>query len=413
MAETTTNQETLHIQKPLPGQSSVLAVDPGTTVYLDFPLDQAEAVFQDGDLIFRFENGGQVELDNFEEVLSSTNLLLADGTEVSGDQIMDTLQPEAGEPAAGAALPSGGAGEYNDYLGDSPDGIDRLGTLGPREFGFTSEEPRAAGVDEEPPETPEPTPEPPPEPPQAFDDFQNFVVDNVRNERNEVTQRFYDIDGHGDILDNDIPEGVSVIGFSVDGSEFGPRSLGIPVTLNSGAQFTLSADGTYQYVYDNTETFSDVDQVIDSSAPPIAFDPIDPAYDTVRISFDMDSLDLFDKVQIDYTDSLGNPMSTAAYGGFLMNNNGELELFDEDGIDSLQIGVTSVLSGSSATVTFDALNLIDTDANLSQEIINYTIADDANGLTDSADLIISFSDSPPSEPIPMPESDFNNTVGPM
>ncbi len=405
MAEKIQNQEALHVQKPLPGQSSVLAVDPGTTVYLDFPLDQAEAVFQDGDLIFRFQNGEQVELDNFEEVLSSTNLFLSDGTEVSGDQVMETLQPEVGEPAAGTAPPSGGAGEYDDYLGDSLDGIDRLGTLGPRAFGFTPEEPRANGADEEP------AAPPPPEPPEAFDDFQNFMFDNVRNERNEETQRFYDIDGQGNVLDNDIPEGVSVISFSVDGSEFGPGSLGTPVTLDSGAQFTLSADGTYHYVYDNSETYSDVDQVIDSSAPPIAFDPIDPAYDTVRISFDMDSLDIFDMVQIDYTDLIGNPSSTTAYGGFLMNNNGEVELFDEDGIDSLQISVSSVLSGGSATVTFDALNIIDTDANLSQETINYTIADDANGLTDTANLILSFNGAPTPDYSQLPGYSYNDMVG--
>ncbi len=379
MAETTQNQEMLHIQKPLPGQSSVLAVDPGTTVYLDFPLDQAEAFFQpNGDLIFRFENGEQIELQSFENVLSSTDLVLLDGTELSGDQILETIQPGAGEPAAGATPPSGGAGEYDDYLGDSPDGIDRLGTLGPREFGFNPEEPNIEGADVGVP--PEPS-----VPPQAFDDYKEFLVDSMLDERNGVIARFYDIDAQGNVLNNDIPEGVSVVGFDIEGSNYAP---GTSVQLSSGAQFQLSSDGTYRYVYDNIDTFTGEDEVISAGSSSTLFGDIDPGYEFAAINFDMDSLEPSDRLLIQYTDQDDNTYSAVVTGGLLEENNGEWDLIDDDGIKTVQ------LTGLRGEVTFDSLELIDSDSNLVQETINYTIADDANGLESSANLFLSFADSP-------------------
>lgn len=380
MAEKIQNQEALHIQKPLPGQSSVLAVDPGTTVYLDFPLDQAEAVFLDGDLIFRFENGEQVALDDFEQVLSSTRLFLADGTEVSGDQIMETLQPEGGEPAAGEAPPSGGAGEYGDYLGDIPDGIDRLGTLGPREFGFTPEEPDAEGVDftESPPE--------------AFDDFQAFQVDSIRDEGNEVVGRIFDINGQGNVLDNDVPEGVSVVGFSIAGSEFGPESLGQWISLDldsngvSDAQFRLSANGIYQFDYDNMDRIAEPNEALDANGNPIStLTPLGSDYEIAR--FSLLNLDDGDQVAFGWKPQNGTFTGVLVDGSDLIDNGGLFDVYDPDGIEFVQLGVVS------GEVTWSLLDGIDIDAPLNDITVNYTI-EDAIGRASSANLFLSFVDSP-------------------
>lgn len=361
MAETISNQEELHIQKPLPGQSSVLAVDPGTTVYLDFPLDQAEAVFQDGDLIFRFENGEQVELDNFVEVLSSTSLFLADGTEVSDDQIMDVLQPEAGEPAAGPAPPSGGIGEYDDYMGDGPDGIDRLGTLGPREFGFTPEEPDIRGLDVDIPG----------EPPDANPD-QNTV--DLLYDTDEEGQFFTDqiFQAQGNVLDNDFPQGeVSVIGFEVDNQSYGPGSLDQWVELPSGAHFMLSSNGTYEYT--NGVTLESVHDVTQQE-----YQGLPDSYEMARFLFtDFDPTTMFN---VEWTDNLGN-VENIPVPGFVLAG-GDWNLTDFDGISEIEITANGNFS-------VESLNLINTDPDTSGETITYTIAD-AIGATDSTTLDISF-----------------------
>ena len=393
MAETIKNQDALHVQKPLPGQSSVLAVDPGTTVYLDFPLDQVEAFFQpDGDLIFRFENGEQVELQNFEDVLSSTDLVLLDGKEVSGDQIMETLRADAGEPASGEAPPSGGAGEYDDYLGDSPDGIDRLGTLGPRDFGFTPEEPNIEGTDFEVSS----------EGPQAFDDMQDFLVPFTDHESGDI--RFYNIETQGNVLTNDLPAGeVSVTGFQVDGQTYGEAQLGDWITLDSGAQFRLSENGTYEYTIDNTGILDGYSIAIgpnppDSSGIVAILPGTGPDYEFARISFDPASLVDFwnDELLVSVTDQNDDLSAANVPGLNLFLDDGQLDIFDADGIKSIEI------TGQSGTVVFNSLEYVDTDADssMSQEIINYTIAD-AGGATSSANLIVSFGDAPAPEPVPM------------
>lgn len=390
MAETIKNQEPLHIPKPQPGQSSVLAVDPGTTIYLDFPLDQVEFAFQDGNLIFRFEGGEQVELQNFEEVLSSTDLFLADGTELSGDQILEAFQPAAGEPAAGAGPLGGGVGEYDDYLGDIADGIDRLGTLNPREFGGGYEEPNIEALEFEEPGEPTPTPEPP----QAFDDFQDFLVQSLRNEDNEVFVRFFDIDGTGNVLDNDTPEGgVSVIGFSIDGSEYGPESLGQWISLDvdsngiPDAQFRLSADGTYRFIYDNFDTILTDDETLNLMSP--SSPPIDTG-DSPVVRFCFNDVDPFDWVEFVYNDGT-SPTDVHLFVPLgMVSSDGTYEIIDEDGIDNVQI---NFIGGDG--VTLDSVDIV-TDG-ISQETINYTIVDNATGLTSSANLILSFETAPPPE----------------
>ncbi|MBW1723455.1 MAG: hypothetical protein JRJ78_15540 [Deltaproteobacteria bacterium] len=386
MAEAIKNQQELHIQIPLPGQSAVLAVDPDTTIYLDFPMDQADVTLQqDGNLVIQFDNGAQVELQGFDQALPSSDFVLEDGKEISADQFVNTIHGDTGEPAAGATPPSGGTGEYHDDMGNIADGIDRLGTLGPREFGGSHEEPHLRALNAQGQEEP-PSPPPPPEPPQALDDHQNFLVDTIHDEENNVIARFYDIHAHGNVLDNDSPDGIHVTGFSSSGLDFGPDSLGHTVVLPSGAQFTLSSDGTYQYDYDNRETLG-VHEQFEYGGDPITIDGGDNGQATLHFT----GVDPLEKVGISWFD--GHETSYTVVRGYeLLANGGEYDILDQDGIDSLEVKVHAASVHDDIAI-LESVDLVDTNASLSQDTIHYTIAD-GNGMTSSADLIISFADTP-------------------
>jgi len=391
-------QEIILVKKPLPGQTSALAVTPGTSIHLDFPLDGVEVVFSDGNLQFQFDSGEQLELVNFEDVLPTVDIYFEDGSMVDAADFVDSLIVPADEPAAGAGPESGGAGEYDDYMGVLPEGIDRLGTLGPREFGGGNEEPDAGGLDlaapegeDEPPGQPPDEPEIPPDPPQANPDSQSFAVESMENERDEVV-RFYDIDVQGNVLDNDTPEGVGVVQFVADGVQHGADDLGQTLTLDSGAQFSLSADGTYHYVLDNTETVHDNPYAVSYLNSPLDLD-VDPGYEFARITFDTDSLDGYaDRILISYTDDIGSTRSIAPYGTNLYYQDGIVDYWDEDGIANITI------TGLWGEVDLESVGVVDTDANMDfdmgSETIQYTIAD-SSGATSSADLTFSITNAVP------------------
>lgn len=370
----------LQVKKPLPGESSVLAVDPGTTLYLDFPLDQVEAVLEDGALILTFESGGQVVLQNFEEALPSSAVILADGTEIEGARVLETLQPGAGEPAAGAAPPSGGIGEYDDDLGDLIPGIDRLGTLDPRDFGGSFEEPVGGtrpfegleGDADEP----------------ADLVALNFEIEMGFNPDEVGNILYFTEDGvrvpskGGDVLPDDtFPGDVEVIQFQVDGLTDLLPSGEDPVVLAAGARFRLAPDGSFDLAVSSTETVTDYAGETLGQGDSRVLD-IGERFEYATLHFT--DVDRMDALTLQWTDGEGN-QTIRPLSGRTLERTGEYELYDPEGIESVS------LTGVSGEVTLGILELEDLN-NLSPDpiTVSYTIQDTGSGETSSADLLITF-----------------------
>lgn len=135
----------LNIARPQAGQHVAVENVPDARIVLNFPLTEATMEREGDDLVFKFEDGGQVSFTAFYTNYTSETLptFQIAGEEVAGKDLFaaldSTLMPAAG-PAAAAAAPAGG-GRYNEFGVDSlMDGVDRMDGL---DIGFAG-----SGVDD-------------------------------------------------------------------------------------------------------------------------------------------------------------------------------------------------------------------------------------------------------------------------
>ncbi|MFA6809531.1 MAG: Ig-like domain-containing protein, partial [Desulfoplanes sp.] len=128
------------VAMPVPGQGGVdhtISLVPGNILALRFALGLARAEVVGQDLVLSFEDSGRVVLEDFIAWAQdpASEIMLEDGSTVTAADIAALWDIEGLEPAAGQTVPgSGGAGEYRDDPGTLLGGVDRLGTLGPRDF---------------------------------------------------------------------------------------------------------------------------------------------------------------------------------------------------------------------------------------------------------------------------------------
>ena len=119
------------------GVGAVISLVPGTILSLTFDLAEVRAEMTGKDLVLSFAEKGDVTLENFAEwaLDPASEVVLEDSSAVTAADIAALWDIDVLEPAAGQSTPgSGGAGEYRDDPGTLLDGVDRLGTLGPRDF---------------------------------------------------------------------------------------------------------------------------------------------------------------------------------------------------------------------------------------------------------------------------------------
>ncbi|ACV67860.1 beta strand repeat-containing protein [Desulfohalobium retbaense] len=131
-----TSQQT---QQPIPvpeaGETRVVQVAPGDVIQLGADVTEAELIQQGGSVLLRFSDGGDLLLEDFinqTDAGEPPTLILADGSEVTADQIIAAMTPAPdAAPAAGEGPTSGGAGEYREDVGNLIEGVNRLDGLGP------------------------------------------------------------------------------------------------------------------------------------------------------------------------------------------------------------------------------------------------------------------------------------------
>lgn len=160
--------------------AAVVASRPGQAFVFDFDLENATFTRSGNNLVIQADNGASVTLSDYFAVgdESLPNLVLADGSVVSGNdflaQFSDLDLSTAAGPAGGGAAAGSGAGEYADAAGELVGGVDRMEGLGPMQWTQGSATagtdsgiaPQAVLVSESPvtPVPPGPGPGPGPEP---------------------------------------------------------------------------------------------------------------------------------------------------------------------------------------------------------------------------------------------------------
>ena len=122
----------LNLERPQQGQRVEIAAAADARIVLNFPTDQAMLERADDNLVFTFEDGGAIVINNFYKDYTKDSLpdFLIEGQPVSGEQFFaalgDDLMPAAG-PAAAATPPGGSSADYGSMAFMS--GIDRLDGL--------------------------------------------------------------------------------------------------------------------------------------------------------------------------------------------------------------------------------------------------------------------------------------------
>lgn len=115
--------------------STVIVIKNTQPIQFDFNAEEAAFNRVGNDLDVRFENGSQVILTDFfvTEGEDLSPFILLDGTEVSGEDFLQSMNPDMDiQTAAGPAASANGSGsgEYADGAGDLLDGVDGLSSLG-------------------------------------------------------------------------------------------------------------------------------------------------------------------------------------------------------------------------------------------------------------------------------------------
>ena len=160
------------------GQTVIVPISPNMELEFGFDPGSETQLSRDGDnLIFTFEDGGQIVLTDFySQAVENLPTMNIQGAQIEAEDFLaslgdETLLPAAGPAAAQAATPdSGGSGAYADGAGGLIGGIDYLGTLGRDFWGGTTRTPLTdegvlpADATETTPPSPGPGPDPEPEP---------------------------------------------------------------------------------------------------------------------------------------------------------------------------------------------------------------------------------------------------------
>ncbi len=136
MSQVTQTQNQTIIAPAAPSREQVaVPFAEGSKLQLEFDPNEASISRVDNDLVFSFDNGGQVTITEF-FVTGGADLpmlVLADGVEVPSGDIFSALNPDMDlSTAAGpaAASPTSGGTSYDDDAGNLIGGLDKLGTLG-------------------------------------------------------------------------------------------------------------------------------------------------------------------------------------------------------------------------------------------------------------------------------------------
>lgn len=120
------------LSRPQVGQNVVVDSTAGGRLVLQFPTDQAVMERAGDNLVFNFEDGSKIELNNFYNQYNQENMpeFQVDGILVAGADFFEAFGPDL-MPAAGPAGSSVARnGRYNDYENsDLADGIDHLNEL--------------------------------------------------------------------------------------------------------------------------------------------------------------------------------------------------------------------------------------------------------------------------------------------
>ncbi|WP_420349097.1 calcium-binding protein [Pelagibius sp.] len=166
--------ESMTLDAPPAGETVTLPVGTAKQLELQFDPKVVQVAARDGDLVFEFPNGGQLALKDFDEDDGEApQLLLPDGSAVSGEALLNQLAPLLPPPLETTAGPqqsgspqSGGGGTsvYQSNLGSLIDGLrsaaaeggvgggpEGIGDAGVSTPGFG---PLALGDDEDLPELP-------------------------------------------------------------------------------------------------------------------------------------------------------------------------------------------------------------------------------------------------------------------
>lgn len=124
----------IRLTRPAAGASQNIVSEPGARFVFDFPTDEATLSRSGDNLVFTFDDGGTVQLENFYTAYSSESMpsFSVEGAEISGEDFFmamnePDLMPAAG-PARGANQSNGN--RFHDYVNAALlDGLDRLGGL--------------------------------------------------------------------------------------------------------------------------------------------------------------------------------------------------------------------------------------------------------------------------------------------
>lgn len=172
--ETTTSTKTatpsIILEIPAADQTVVVDIQPNQVIEVPFDMTEANVTLMGGDLRIEFPGNAVLILSDFATMVDqgvSPLMMFVDGSVVAGDVLLTALTTELPETAAGPAGGSGGAGEYEDDMGNLIGTVDRLGVQNPDPFARSVE---LQQLDEqpvipaEPIPAPVPVPPPPPEP---------------------------------------------------------------------------------------------------------------------------------------------------------------------------------------------------------------------------------------------------------
>ncbi|MDR2573745.1 MAG: VCBS domain-containing protein [Desulfovibrio sp.] len=118
------------LSKPVQGQRQVVQSAADSRIVLDFPAAQATMEKVNDNLVFRFDDGGSVELENFYQQFNKDSIpeFQVDGQLIAGADFFNAFGPDLA-PAAGPGSTQGGS-RYREWASmNLADGIDHLNEL--------------------------------------------------------------------------------------------------------------------------------------------------------------------------------------------------------------------------------------------------------------------------------------------
>ncbi|MCD6527222.1 MAG: cadherin-like domain-containing protein, partial [Desulfuromonas sp.] len=396
--ENTVRGETMAAGMTIPAANAVevVAVQAGAEVPIAFSLDDVEMTVTGGDLQLDFENGSTLLLQDFATLAAADNpptLVMADGTMLPGDAVIFSYAGAELAPAAGPALGSGGVGTYRSDMGDTIDGVDRLGvqdpaTLATGEGGVLEDD--SAVLDEIPP-------------PVATDDDSVLVNEAALDE----IQDGYDLapgtvtgslpgstaetDATQTLADN-VTDGASPLTYSLVGSPTGTYGT-IQINMDGSYTYTLTSpvdgptaddgantiDNAEAFTYQVTDaagqstTATIYIDIVDDVPTAVIDGPATPAEDTPVTIF-VDGNDVEGADGVDWTDSASVYVSSAAAKGTVDYNNDGSFTYTPN-------------AGAEGTDSF-SYTIVDEDGDSSEAVVNINLAEDSTPTVSVTDGVV-------------------------